>query len=223
MRLELGHADALGVEQPQCFFTSSWRPSSWPPSSPASSPPPSLPSPSSPCCPPSLSEWRDQNSAGANRRCTALDSYSEMKKTANLLKKRLTPKTSMGRAFPQHDALAAVRVALATADRRWLPMQAVASKKCLFHAGFLPVEKFCRHLHHRAPGVARTTGARAAAPPRRGCGQSKNSPGGIGRGKRVGPFTRSHSGESVPSDSGDWPPIAACSPRRRRPSRCAIE
>ena len=166
--------------------------------------------PSSPCCPPSLSEWRDQNSAGANRRCTALDSYSEMKKTANLLKKGLTPETPMGRAFPRHDVLAAVWAVHSAPDRRLPPMKSAASKKCLFHAGFLHVEKFSRHPHRRASGVRRTVSSGAAPRVRDRCGQTKNRCAGIGRGKRVGLVTRSHRANQCRAiRGGDQPPTSA--------------
>jgi len=65
-----------------------------------------------------------------------------MKKTANLLKKGLTPETPIKRALPRHDMLAARSSARHAAHRRTRANKSAAAKKPLFHAGFLYVEKF---------------------------------------------------------------------------------
>src|SRR5262245_45183514 len=64
-----------------------------------------------------------------------------MKKTANLLKKGLTPETPIKRALPRHDMLAARWSARHAADPRTRANKSAAAKKPLFHAGFLYFEK----------------------------------------------------------------------------------
>jgi hypothetical protein len=78
-----------------------------------------------------------------------------MKKTANLLKKGLTPETPMERAFPRRGARRATRATRAPAHRGALSTPTQTAKKYIFHAGFLHVQNFSPARRRRISGAPR--------------------------------------------------------------------
>jgi hypothetical protein len=95
----------------------------------------------------------------------------------------------------------------AQARRGGLSPRAATSQKCLFHAGFLQIEKFSRDLRRRASSAARTLSSTHDPSLRTGVDKQKNHFAGFGQKKRVGLVTRPDRANQWPNDSGRAAPM----------------
>jgi hypothetical protein len=169
MRLEFGHADASGRQRP--LFTS-WPSSSCRLSSRTSWHPSSSPLPSSPCCPPSLSEWRDQTvQARIAMHCGQLLQRNEENRESSEKRVDTGNADQTGVAAPRRvggEVERAPRDASARAHEENSGVEEI-----LISCGFLACRKILLRPLRRACDVRCTASSDAGRRLPGGCGQSK--------------------------------------------------
>jgi hypothetical protein len=204
MRLEFGHADASGRQRPS--FTS-WPSSSCRLSSRTSWHPSSSPLPSSPCCPPSLSEWRDQTvQARIAMHCGQLLQRNEENRESSEKRVDNGNADQTGVAAPRRveDKLErAPRDASAHARE-----ENGGVEEILISCGFPARRRILPRPRRRARNVRLTISSNAGQRRPSGCGQSKKSAAGESGAEGVRPSSLALVG------ANQWQAIRAW--RRRR-------
>jgi hypothetical protein len=174
MRLEFGHADALGRQRPSL---TSWPSSSCRLSSRTSWHPSSSPLPSSPCCPPSLSEWRDQTvQARIAMHCGQLLQRNEENRESSEKRVDTGNADQTGVAAPRHVGGAIERAPRgASAHAR---EQISGGEEALISCGFPVRRKILLRARRRAYDARLAISADAGRRRPDGCGQAKKSAAG---------------------------------------------